>query len=117
MCRPPPKRDFWRYGAYFANHPSWKEPRQLKLSVVEQKARLPVNDDTLKYPEEMTIVAESLEFGVKVEQHRMLSMHQITPISGLSISFTQNQVYREIGIKFPVRFRDDPAARSDQSLK
>ena len=114
---PPPAKPFWKCARY---------PMQIvggrKISVrvyheTYQRSIFPAHMRS-KYPNTMVcyllsytfaptkisqaMYAESVDFGMMLNQTTMMSMHQVRPLGATGIKFCMNMFHREILVEFPI---------------
>lgn len=111
---PPPSRDFWSRSRYDAKLPSRKLHTKLRLTLAELPEPklykgLYTGD---QYPETMTLSAESLGFGTSYDEHTMMLMYSTRALPSFPITVRQSLRFRELEVRFPVRFRNAPGTPS-----
>ncbi|KAL8939332.1 MAG: hypothetical protein Q9216_003425 [Gyalolechia sp. 2 TL-2023] len=101
---PPPQQPFWSVDPFFVNLRHGIRI-VVKLSVEPPRRTFyhpsPVNNQ-VKYPEIMTLLADSLDFGFMYEPQTMMAMHTIYSRDQAGIRFKQNMLHRETIVEFRV---------------
>ncbi|KAL9029678.1 MAG: hypothetical protein Q9196_002102 [Gyalolechia fulgens] len=101
---PPPQRPFWGIDPFFVNLRHGIRAA-VKLSCEAPRRTFyhpsPVNKQ-VKYPELMTLLADSLDFGFMCGPQTMMAMHTIHSREQAAIRFKQNMHYRETIVEFRI---------------
>ncbi|KAI4149277.1 MAG: hypothetical protein LQ341_001368 [Variospora aurantia] len=105
--RPPPQWPFWAVEQFFVNLRRGSRIDRIAVKLyLEQPRRTffhpsPVNP-LVKYPESMTLLADSLDFGFMSNPQRMMTMYTVQSGEGAGIRFKLNLLHREAVVEFRV---------------
>ncbi|KAL8783976.1 MAG: hypothetical protein Q9213_004227 [Squamulea squamosa] len=100
---PPPVQPFWQLIQSFRL--KWRDGIQIPVRLLLEPPRrtffLPSPVDTsIKYPEVMTLQANSIDFGIMYDHNTMMSMHTILASPSCGIKFKQSMLHRETVVEF-----------------
>ncbi|KAL8655096.1 MAG: hypothetical protein Q9226_003172 [Calogaya cf. arnoldii] len=102
---PPPVEPFWQRIQPF--RVEWGAGNSIPIQLfLEAPRRIfyhpsPV-DPSIKYPEVMTLQADSIDFGIMYNRNTMMSMHTVVAGPRSSIRFKQSMLHRETVVEFRV---------------
>ncbi|KAL8929703.1 MAG: hypothetical protein Q9172_000260 [Xanthocarpia lactea] len=100
---PPPLEPFWQNFRSLRVEGRAKPEIPVRLSLEAPRRTFyhpsPV-DPSIKYPEVMTLQADSIDFGFMYDQNTMMSMHTVIASHRGGISFKQNMLHRETVVEF-----------------
>ena len=107
---PPPVRAFWAGNTYEARIQDRNENVKLRIMLLDlPEATFYTGLHTGKrYPENMTLTVESLDFGILYDEKTMMILYNTKAFSDMPISIRQSLRYREIEVCFPIQFRGNP---------
>ena len=106
---PPPARAFWQNGKYSIQLDGNAIPSQVEIQLENQKRSFLISSPAssqIKYPEEMTLKGDCLDFGFMYEPATMMAMYRVQPSAQSQIIFRQSMLHREIDISFQLDIRE-----------
>ncbi|KAI4110623.1 MAG: hypothetical protein LQ339_001199 [Xanthoria mediterranea] len=105
IFKPPPFEPFWQLIAPFRLGRGPGNGTTLRIFPEAPRRTFyhpsPVNP-AIKYPEVMTLQANSIDFGIMYDRNTMMSMHTVVASPQGGIRFIQNMLYRETVVEFRV---------------
>ena len=131
MYSPPPAKAFWERGCYSIQLAGDRRISARVYTDTRQRLIVPAYSMS-KYPETMvrclpcnasptnisqTMYAESVDFGVMIDQTAMMKMRTAVPTRDNGIKVCTNTFHKEISVEFPMHIVDPRATSDDPTVQ
>lgn len=128
---PPPAKAFWERGCYSIQLAGDRRISARVYTDTRQRLIAPAYS-MRKYPETMvrclpfnasptnisqTMYAESVDFGVMIDQTTMMEMRTAVPTRDTGIKFCTNTFHKQISVEFPMHIVDPRATSDDPTVQ